>query len=73
MKEITIPKEKVCFDLKNPWAYLKQNCFNIFSGLASVGILGKERQAGVGNLGWDEDFDTGFQNLVCGPFNTVEI
>ena len=44
--------------------------------LASVGILGKERESGVGKLGWYGNFDTGFersisyfvQNPVCGFF-----
>ena len=41
--------------------------------LASVGILGKEREQGVGKLGWHGNFDTGFernfvQNPVCGFF-----
>ena len=41
--------------------------------LASVGILGKEREPGVGKLGWHY-YDTGFerkyfvQNPVCGFF-----
>ena len=40
-------------------------------GLASVGILGKEREPGVGKLGWHGNFDTGcgrnyfVQNPVC--------
>ena len=29
--------------------------------LASVGILGKEREPGVGKLGWHGDIDTGFE------------
>ena len=29
--------------------------------LASVGILGKERESGVGKLGWHGNFDTGFE------------
>ena len=29
--------------------------------LASVGILGKERETGVGKLGWHGNFDTGFE------------
>ena len=29
--------------------------------LVSVGILGKEREPGVGKLGWHENFDTGFK------------
>ena len=29
--------------------------------LASVGILGKERELRVGKLGWHESFDTGFE------------
>ena len=38
--------------------------------LASDGILGKEREPEVGSLGWQENFDTGFesyfvQNPVC--------
>ena len=44
--------------------------------LASVDILGKEREPGVGKLGWHGNFDTGFerntshfvQNPVCGFF-----
>ena len=42
--------------------------------LASVGILGKEREPEVGKLGWHGNFDTGFeqnnfaQNPVCGFF-----
>ena len=41
--------------------------------LASVGILEKEREPGVGKLGWHGNFDTGFesnvfQNPVCGFF-----
>ena len=29
--------------------------------LAIVGILGKEREPGVGKLGWQGNFDTGFE------------
>ena len=29
--------------------------------LASVGIVGKEREPGVGKLGWHGNFDTGFE------------
>ena len=29
--------------------------------LASVGILGKGRERGVGKLGWHGNFDTGFE------------
>ena len=29
--------------------------------LANVGILGKEREPGVGKLGWHGNFDTGFE------------
>ena len=29
--------------------------------LANVGILGKEREPGVGKLGWHWNFDTGFE------------
>ena len=43
--------------------------------LASAGILGKEREPGVGKLGWNGNFDAGFerniyfvQNLVRGFF-----
>ena len=43
--------------------------------LASVGILGKEREQEVGKLDWNGNFDTGFerntvQNSVCGFFLT---
>ena len=31
------------------------------SKLASVGILGKGREPGAGNLGWHGNFDTGFE------------
>ena len=37
---------------------------SLFSRLASVGILGKEREPGVGKLGWHGNFDT-VQNPVC--------
>ena len=29
--------------------------------LASIDILGKEREPGVGKLGWHGNFDTGFE------------
>ena len=31
------------------------------TGLASVGILGKEREPGVGKLGWHGNFNTVFE------------
>ena len=34
-----------------------------FSRLASVSILGKEREPRVGNLGLHADFDTGFEMI----------
>ena len=48
-------------------------------GLASVGILGKEREPGVGELGWHGNFDTGFERRIsfkipCAGFlNLLEI
>ena len=42
--------------------------------LASVGILGKEREPRVGKLGWHGNFDTGFErnisslNIPCAGF-----
>ena len=58
------------------WVNFKRNRFPIYekccktNRLASVGILGKEREPEVGSLGWQENFDTGFesyfvQNPVC--------
>ena len=48
--------------------------------LASVGILGKEREPGGGKLGWHGNFDTGFErNIIsfkipcAGFFNFFEI
>ena len=53
--------------------------------LANVGILGKEREPGVGKLGWHGKFGTGFerntvrntryfiQNPMCGFFELFEI
>ena len=38
--------------------------FTILTRLASVGILGKEREPGVGKLGWHGNFDTGFERNV---------
>ena len=35
-----------------------------YSRLANVGILGKEREPGVGNLGWHGNFDTGFERYI---------
>ena len=36
---------------------------------ASVGILGKEREPGVGKLGWHGNFDTGFSfKIPCAGF-----
>ena len=32
--------------------------------LASVGILGKEREPGVGKLGWHGNFVTGFERNI---------
>ena len=32
--------------------------------LASIGILGKERETGVGKLGWHGNFDTGFERNI---------
>ena len=37
--------------------------FRVVDRLASVGILGKEREPGVGKLGWYGNFDTGFETL----------
>ena len=34
------------------------------SRIASVGILGKEREPGVGKLGWQGNFDTGFERNI---------
>ena len=34
-------------------------CTPAFSRLAMVGILGKEKEPGVGKLGWHGNFDTG--------------
>ena len=36
--------------------------------LASVGILGKEREPGVGKLGWHGNFDTGFKKNISSVF-----
>ena len=48
--------------------------------LASVGILGKEREPGVGKLGWHGNFDMGlerkvisFKILYAGFLNLLEI
>ena len=46
---------------------------------ASVGILGKEREPGVGKLGWHGNFDTGFERNISfkipcvGFLNLLEI
>ena len=47
----------------------------VFLRLASVGLLGKERELRVGKLGWHGNFDTGFErntisfkNPMCGFF-----
>ena len=32
--------------------------------IASVGILEKEREPGVGKLGWHGNFDTGFERNI---------
>ena len=32
--------------------------------LPSVGILGREKEPGVGKLGWHGDFDTGFERNI---------
>ena len=34
------------------------------SRLASIGILRKEREPGVGKLGWHGNFDTGFERNI---------
>ena len=36
---------------------------NFYYRLASVGILGKEREPEVGKLGWHGNFDTRFERL----------
>ena len=36
----------------------------LYSRLASVGILGKEREAGVGKLGWHGNFDTDLKGVI---------
>ena len=36
----------------------------VLTRLASVGILGKEREPGVGKLGWHRNFDTAFERNV---------
>ena len=38
--------------------------------LASVGILGKEREPGVGKLGWHGNFGTGFKRNTVISFKT---
>ena len=49
------------------------------SRLASIGILRKEREPGVGKLGWHGNFDTGFERNIsfkipCACFlNFIEI
>ena len=46
--------------------------FFVIYRLASVGILGKEREPGIGKLGWHGNFDTGFErNTVISFKNTV--
>ena len=39
-----------------------------FLRLASVGILGKEREPGVGKVGWHGNFDTGFERNISEYF-----
>ena len=47
---------------------LRIKSFPVSIRLASVGILGKEREPGVGKLGWHANFDTGFErNFVQKP------
>ena len=47
--------------------------------LASVGILGKEREPRVGKLGWHGNFNTGFERRIsfkipsAGFLNLLEI
>ena len=54
--------------------YKKVQTDKFIGRLASVGILGKEREPWVGKLGWYGNFHTGFekeylaQNPVCGFF-----
>ena len=51
----------------------------IVGRLASVGILGKERETGVSKLGWHGNFDRGFERNIsfkisCAGFlNVFEI
>ena len=46
---------------KNDSEEMKFRAERVLSRLASVGILGKEREPGVGKLGWHGNFDTGFE------------
>ena len=44
--------------------------------IASVGILGKEREPRVGKLGWHGNFDTGFERNIsfkipCAGFHEI--
>ena len=50
------------------YRFIKTN-FWFLTRLASVGILGKERDSGVGKLGWHGNFDTGFERNTVISFN----
>ena len=43
---------------------MKRKSSNFFLIVTSVGILGNERESGVGKLGWPEIFDTGFERNI---------
>ena len=56
------------------WGKNLINTQQLKTRLVSVDILGKEREPGVGKLGWHGNLDTGFvQNPVCGFLNFFEI
>ena len=71
---------KVSFVIQNMFtiSYVQhKNHSIIFLRLASVGILGKEREPGVGKLGWHGNFErntvTSFKIPFAGFLNFLEI
>ena len=52
------------FTLLDPHLIQNQHVSRFYCRLASVGILGKEREPGVGKLRWHGSFYTGFKGKI---------
>ena len=73
--KIIVEKQKsYCLIKKNKRNIYKKSLNNINSSLRTqgacgrlviIGIIGKERDPGVGKLGWHGNFDMGFERNIC--------